>query len=89
MPPARTRRPEAPGLDALLIGTVEGEPDDGRRLDATAALYEALYRYCRRKLAAPPARSTRARATPRLRLSQRVAAHLEDEEAHTPDDATA
>lgn len=86
VPPARTRRPEAPGLDALLIGTVEGLQDDHRRLEATAPLFDALYRYCRRKLAEPP--PPRATPRPKLRLSRRVAAHLEDEEPHTPDDVS-
>lgn len=85
VPPARTRRPEARGLDALLIGTVDGIADDHRRLDATAPLYEALYRYCRRKLDEPP--GPLAAPRPRLRLSRRVAAHLEDEEPHSPADA--
>ena len=87
VPPARTRRPEAPGLDALVIGTVEGLHDDHRRLEATAPLFEALYRYCQRKLAEPP--PARASLRPTLRLSRRVAAHLEDEEPHTPADVGA
>jgi hypothetical protein len=77
VPPARTRRLEAPGLDALLVGFAELIPDDHLKIEAIAPLYEALYHYCQRKLKEP--RGSGATRHPRVRLSARVAAHLEQE----------
>ena len=78
VPPSRTRRPEAAGLDALIRGFQLAVPDDHEKLRLTAPLYDALYAYCRAKLATrPPSRGT---PRPRLRYSERVALHLEDED---------
>jgi hypothetical protein len=76
VPPSRTRRPEAAGLDALIRGFQLAVPDDHEKLRLTAPLYDALYAYCQAKVAAQP----RVRSTPRpkLRYSKRVAAHLEE-----------
>jgi hypothetical protein len=77
VPPSRTRRPEAAGLDALIRGFQLTTPDDHEKLRLTAPLYDALYAYCAAKVAARP----RSPHTPRPRLSyrRRVAAHLEEE----------
>ena len=78
VPPSRTRRPESAGLDALIRGFQLAVPDDHEKLRLTAPLYDALYAYCRAKVAArPPARGT---PRPRLRYSRRVEAHLEEGE---------
>ncbi len=76
VPPSRTRRPEAAGLDALIRGFQASVPDDHEKLRLTAPLYDALYAYCRQKVANRPA--SRGTPRPRLRYSRRVAAHLEE-----------
>ncbi|MBI4505830.1 MAG: chromate resistance protein [Chloroflexi bacterium] len=78
VPPSRTRRPEAAGLDALIRGFQLAAPDDHEKLRLTAPLYDALYAYCQRKVATQPPRQGTPR--PRLRYSRRVASHLEDEQ---------
>lgn len=75
VPPSRTRRQEAAGLDALIRGFQLTTPDDHEKLRLTAPLYDALYAYCRAKLAARPAHVGGPR--PRLRYARRVATHLE------------
>ncbi len=77
VPPSRTRRPEAAGLDALIRGFQLATPDDAEKLRLTAPVYDALYAYCQAKAAARPT----PRRTPRPRLSYgtRVSAHLDDE----------
>jgi len=77
VPPSRTRRPEAAGLDALTRGLQLSVPDDHEKLRLTAPLYDALYAYCRAKVAErPPSQAT---PRPRLRYSRRVAAHLQED----------
>jgi hypothetical protein len=75
VPPARTRRREAEGVDALIRGFQLTTPDDHEKLRLTAPLYDALYAYCQQKVARPPARDGR----PRLRYLERVEAHLAED----------
>ncbi len=77
VPPGRTRRPEAAGIDAIIRGVQLTTPDDHEKLRLTAPLYDALYAYCGAKVSTKP----RSPQTPRPRLSyrRRVAAHLEEE----------
>jgi hypothetical protein len=75
VPPSRTRRPEGPGLDALIRGFQLSTPDDHEKLRLTSSLYEALYAYCRAKVAEPPRKQGAPR--PRLRYARRVAEHLD------------
>jgi hypothetical protein len=75
VPPSRTRRPEGPGLDALIRGFQLSIPDDHEKLRLTTPLYDALYAYCQTKVAEPPPKQGTSR--PRLRHSRRVAEHLE------------
>jgi hypothetical protein len=77
VPPSRSRRPESAGLVAVIDGIQITIPDDRKKLHVTAPLYEALYAYCRAKLANRPT----ARGTPRpnLRYRSRVLRHLDDE----------
>jgi hypothetical protein len=76
VPPSRTRRPEAAGLDALIRGIQLTTPDDHEKLRLTAPLYDALYAYCQAKVAdRPPAQRT---PRPRLSYQRRVAAHLKE-----------
>ena len=82
VPPSRTRRPEAAGLDALIRGFQLSVPDDHEKLRLTAPLYDALYAYCQAKADAKPPRQGPPR--PRLSYRRRVALHLEDAE-ETPD----
>jgi hypothetical protein len=77
VPPRRTRRPEAAGLDALIRGFQLSEPDDHARLRVTTPLYDALYAYCRGKVAA--AAPTPGSPRPRLSYRRRVAAHLAED----------
>jgi hypothetical protein len=79
VPPSRTRRPEGPGLDALIRGFQISIPDDHEKLRLTAPLYDALYVYCQTKVAEPPPKQGASR--PRLRYSRRVAEHLTTEDA--------
>ena len=78
VPPARSRRTEGAGLDAIVRGVQLSVPDDHEKLRVTEPLYDALYSYCRVKVADRPPPSGTPR--PRLRFSKRVAMHLEDDE---------
>jgi hypothetical protein len=75
VPPSRTRRQEAGGLDALIRGFQLSVPDDHEKLLLTRPLYDALYAYCRAKVA--EARPSQGAPRPRLRYTQRVSSHLE------------
>lgn len=77
VPPRRSTRPEAAGLDALIRGFQITTPDDDEKLRLTAPLYDALYAYCQAKVAAQPLRNGTPR--PSLRYSRRVADHLDEE----------
>jgi hypothetical protein len=77
VPPSRTRRSEAAGLDALIRGFQLSVPDDHEKLLLTRPVYDALYAYCQAKLDKQPPRQGTSR--PRLRYSQRVATHVEDD----------
>jgi len=78
VPPSRSCRPEAAGIDAVIRGLQITVPDDYEKLRLTAPLYDALYAYCQAKVAGRPA----SRGTPRPHLSyrRRVDAHLTREE---------
>ncbi len=78
VPPSRTRRPEAAGVDAVISGLSLTVPDDHEKLRISSPFYDALYAYCRAKIADRPA----SRGTPRPQLSygRRVTAHLEGAE---------
>jgi hypothetical protein len=78
VPPSRTRRQEAGGLDALIRGFQLSVPDDHEKLLLTRPLYDALYAYCQAKIAEPRPRQGAPR--PKLRYARRVATHLEDED---------
>jgi hypothetical protein len=75
VPPSRTRRLEAGGLDALIRGFQLSVPDDHAKLLLTGPLYDALYAYCQAKVA--DARPSQGTPRPRLRYNQRVSSHLE------------
>lgn len=77
VPPSRSRRREAEGIDAVIRGFQITTPDDQEKLRLTAPLYEALYAYCQRKVAQRPVRDGRPR--PQLRYLQRVDAHLDED----------
>jgi hypothetical protein len=77
VPPSRTRRQEASGLDALIRGFQLSVPDDHEKLLLTRPLYDALYAYCQAKVSEPRPRQGAPR--PRLRYARRVATHLEDD----------
>jgi hypothetical protein len=78
VPPSRTRRPEAGGLDALIRGFQLSVPDDHEKLILTRPVYDALYAYCQAKVAEPRPRQGAPR--PRLRYTRRVATHLEEDD---------
>jgi hypothetical protein len=77
VPPSRSRRPEAAGLVAVIDGIQLTVPDDHEKLRVTAPLYEALYSYCRTKIANRP--MTRGTPRPSLSYRRRVMRHLDDE----------
>jgi len=70
VPPSRTRRQEAGGLDALIRGFQLSVPDDHEKLLLTRPVYDALYAYCQAKVS--DARTRAVTPRPRLRYSQRV-----------------
>jgi hypothetical protein len=74
--PRRSRWPEATGLDALMRGFQLSVANDHEKLRLTAALYDALYAYCREKMQ-NEARSSQT-PRPRLRYSRRFAEHLDE-----------
>jgi hypothetical protein len=78
VPPSRTRRQESAGLDALIRGLQLSVPDDHEKLLLVRPRYDALYTYCQAKIQAPCPQQGAPR--PRLRYSQRVATHMEDED---------
>jgi len=78
VPPSRTRRHEAAGLDALIRGFQLSVPDDHEKLLLTRPLYDALYAYCGAKL--DTHRPSQGAPRPRLRYSQRVATHVEHDD---------
>jgi hypothetical protein len=78
VPPSRTRRPEAGGLDALIRGFQLSVPDDHEKLVLTRPVYDALYAYCQAKIAEPRPRHGAPR--PRLRYTRRVATHLQEDD---------
>ena len=78
VPPSRTRRQEAAGLDALIRGFQLAVPDDHEKLLLTRPVYDALYAYCQAKVAEP--RPKQGAPRPRLRFGQRVATHLEEDD---------
>ena len=75
VPPSRTRRHEAAGLDALIRGFQLSVPDDHEKLVLTRPLYDALYAYCQAKVDKQLPRQGTPR--PRLRYSERVATHVD------------
>ena len=75
VPPARTRRPESAGLDALIRGFQLSIPDDHAKLALTGPLYDALYAYCRAKVSSPPGRGGAPR--PKLSYRRRLRTHNE------------
>ena len=75
VPPSRTRRHEAAGLDALIRGFQLSVPDDHEKLVLTRPLYDALYAYCQAKIASPRRRQGAPR--PRLRYSERITTHVD------------
>jgi hypothetical protein len=75
VPPSRTRRPEAAGLDAVIRGFQLSVADDYEKLRLTAPLYDALYAYCQAKVA--QRRRSPATPRPRLRYARRAADHFE------------
>jgi hypothetical protein len=79
VPPSRTRRAEAAGLDALIRGFQLGVADDYEKLRLTAPLYDALYAYCEEKVSQK--RKSLGTPRPRLKYSRRVRQHLDEEGA--------
>jgi hypothetical protein len=59
VPPSRTRRQEAGGLDALIRGFQLSVPDDHEKLVLTRPVYDGLYAYCQAKVAEPKPRQAR------------------------------
>lgn len=81
VPPSRTRRPEAVGVDAIIRGFQLDVPDDHEKLRLTGPLYDALYAYCQAKAAQTPPKQGTQRPT--LRYRRRVELHLEGAEEET------
>lgn len=78
VPPSRTRRPEAAGLDAIIRGFQLSLPSDHEKLRLTAPLYDALYAYCKSKASRP--KLSQGTPRPRLKYSRRVMQHLDEDD---------
>ncbi len=74
--PRRSHWPEAAGIDALMRGFQLSVPDDHEKLRVTGRVYDALYSYCREKVANRTDRGQTPR--PRLRFSRRFETHVEE-----------
>lgn len=77
VPPSRSRRAEGSGLDAIIRGFQLTVSDDHAKLRLTAPLYDALYAYCKAKVATPV--SGQGTPAPKLRYRKRVSLHLESD----------
>ena len=78
VPPSRSRRPEAAGLDALIRGFQMSVPDDREKLRLTGPLYDALYAYCLAKVS--QLKKSQGTPRPRLKYARRVMQHLDEDE---------
>ena len=78
--PIRLWWSSAAGLDAVIWGLQLSVPDDHEKLILVRPLYNALYAYCQARVQAPKPQQGAPR--PRLRYSQRVATHIEDDDHH-------
>jgi len=78
VPLRRVSSKEARGLDAIMRGFQIGVPDDDEKLHLTGPVYDALFAYCREKSSTAKVHRT-GTPRPRLRYSQRVLAHLQEE----------
>lgn len=77
VPPSRTTRREAPGIDALMRGVQVSVPDDFAKIELVRPIYEALYAYCQAKVAAVASEPPNPR--PKLSYRRRLVLHLDDE----------
>jgi hypothetical protein len=84
VPLRRASSKEARGLDAIMRGFQIGVPDDFEKLRLTAPVYDALFAYCREKSSSAQVHRT-GTPRPRLRYSQRVLAHLQEENDGGPE----
>lgn len=77
VPPSRTIRREAAGIDALLRGVQLSVPDDHEKIEVAKPIYDALYAYCQAKVVAIASQP----GTPRPKLSyrRRLIVHLDDD----------
>lgn len=77
VPPSRTTRREAAGIDALMRGVQLSVPDDFAKIEVARRIYDALYAYCQAKVAAVA--SEPANPRPKLSYRRRLVVHLDDE----------
>ena len=79
VPLRRVSSKEARGLDAIMRGFQIGVPDDYEKVRLTGPVYNALLAYCREKSSTAKVHHT-GTPRPRLRYSQRVLAHLQEQD---------
>lgn len=77
VPPSRTTRREAAGIDAVLRGVQLSVPDDYEKIEVARPIYDALYAYCQAKVAAIAAEPDNPR--PKLSYRRRLLVHLDDD----------
>lgn len=77
VPPSRTIRREAAGIDALMRGVQLNVPEDHVKLEVAKPIYDALYAYCQAKVAAVASQPAAPR--PKLSYRRRLMVHLDDE----------
>ncbi|MBI2887919.1 MAG: chromate resistance protein [Chloroflexi bacterium] len=77
VPPSRTTRREAAGLDALMRGVQLGIPDDHAKIEVAKPIYDALFTYCQAKVAAVASEPGNPR--PKLSYRRRLIVHLDDD----------
>ena len=77
VPPSRTTRREAAGLDALMRGVQLSVAEDLAKIEVARPIYDALYAYCQAKAAAIG--NEPANPRPKLSYRRRLVVHLDDE----------
>ena len=77
VPPSRTTRREAAGIDALMRGVQLSVPDDYDKIEVAKPIYDALYAYCQAKVTAIADEPGHPR--PKLSYRRRLIVHLDDE----------
>ena len=77
VPPSRTVRREAAGIDALMRGVQLSVSADYTKIEVAGPIYDALHAYCQAKVAAIASQPASPR--PKLSYRRRLIVHLDGE----------